>query len=100
MTVPRYVLSVPIQGVSGKCIFAICEGLPSKSVLLGKDLGPTFHKFITMAVAKPWPVKLTRAQSEALLAEEADECSAQQLADEGTPHNLDSISDSLLSTSG
>ncbi len=59
MTVPRYVLPVSIQGVSGKCIFAICEGLPPKSVLLGKDLGPTFHKFMTMAVAKPLSVKLS-----------------------------------------
>ncbi len=67
-------------------------------VLLGKDLGPTFHKFMTMAVAKPLSVKLTRAQSEALLAEEAER-SAQQLADEGTPRNLNSISDSHLSTS-
>ncbi len=87
-----------IQGVSGKCIFAICEGLPPKSVLLGKDLGPTFHKFMTMAVAKPLSVKLTRAQSEALLAEEAERF-AQQLADEGIPRNLNSISDSHLSTS-
>ncbi len=50
--VPKYCLPFKSYDVSGNCLFAVYDKLPTKYALIGCDLGNTFHELLSIANAQ------------------------------------------------
>ncbi len=90
MKAPCYVLPVTINGVTDQFTLAVYQGLPKKYVLMGRDLGDDIAEYLSIAKSHEHSVHLTSAQARAKQCEDAER-DANQMLDNGSPHDLSSI---------